>query len=202
MRPLDHSNAVSTVRRSSAIKWSRPELQFDRTSLPQPLSRTTPPLAHRQEGGIAAAGPLLPCVARELRRCPRWTTADWWPCCLSPSLFSLPNPLPFITAAARSRNRRILHRTVVRSSPELPRGHGRDEELDADGPVHPSTCNSPQHLPLASAADPHHLHPLPSPLGEHPSTTVPPARRRRQILVATDALNVGRWILIHCLKNC
>ena len=81
---------------------------------------------------------------------------------LSFSLF-LPNPLPCTTATARSRPCRILHRTIVKSSPEMLRGHGRDEELDADGPAHPSKPDLASKHPQATTTDLQPLRILPSP---------------------------------------
>ena len=56
---------------------------------PLPLPPSLHSLVRRQEGGDAAAEPLLPRRFCELRHGPRWATTASWPCChLSLPLFS------------------------------------------------------------------------------------------------------------------
>ena len=64
-------------------------------------------------------------------------------------------------------------------------------DLTADEPAFPSKHSSHHRLPRASAVDLRRLRDLPSPLGESPIITVPPARRRRQFLVAAVAFERG-----------
>ena len=64
-------------------------------------------------------------------------------------------------------------------------------DLTADEPAFPSKHSSHHRLPRAAAVDSRHRRFLPSPRGEVPTVTVPPARRRRQFLVAAVAFDLG-----------
>ena len=85
----------------------------------------------------------------------------------------------------------LVHSRVARRSPESAAEAVEVRELAADEPAFPSKRSSHHELPRASAVDPPLRRAFPSPLGEVPTVTVPPARRRRQFLVAAVAFDRG-----------
>ena len=85
----------------------------------------------------------------------------------------------------------LVHGRDPEAPPELLPVAEEVRDIAAVDRSFPSNCYSPHRLPRVSAVDPRLCRAFPGPLGESPIITVPPARRRRQFLVAAVAFDRG-----------